>query len=52
MIEKEPSYGMYSRVLFFLLMSYERVVNSSNFFSPLRGNILGAFVKPSTGPKE
>jgi SAM-dependent methyltransferase len=52
MVEKEPSYGMYSRALFFLLMSYERVVNSSKFFSPLRGNIFGAFVKPHTNPKE
>jgi len=52
MVEKEPSYGMYSRALFFLLMSYERVVNSSKFFPPLRGNIFGAFVKPQTIAKE
>jgi SAM-dependent methyltransferase len=45
-IEKEPSYGMSSRILFFLFMGYERVVNSSTFFSMFRANLLGAFMKP------
>jgi SAM-dependent methyltransferase len=48
LIEKEPSYGMYSRALFFLFMGYERLVNSSRLFSPFRANILGAFVKPQS----
>src|SRR5262249_10839271 len=51
-IEKEPSYGMYSRVLFFLFMGLERLVKISGLFSPFRGNILGVFVKPYTAPKE
>ena len=45
-IEKEPSYGMSSRILFLLLMAYERLVNNSRIFSPFRANILGVFVKP------
>src|SRR5262249_1717027 len=45
-IEKEPSYGLSSRILFILFMGYERVVNSSKILSPFRANILGAFVKP------
>jgi SAM-dependent methyltransferase len=46
MIEKEPSYGMYSRILFLLFMVYERVVNSSDVLSMFRANLLGAFEKP------
>jgi SAM-dependent methyltransferase len=46
MIEKNPSYGMYSRILFFLFLGYERLVNSSNLFSMFRVNILGVFAKP------
>jgi len=38
--EKEPSYGMNSRTLFLVFMGYERVVNSTEFFSGLRVNIL------------
>ncbi len=48
MIEKDPSYGMYSRVLFFLFMGYERLVNSSNLLSMFRVNILVVFAKPQT----
>ncbi len=40
LIEKEPSYGMNSRALFFVFMVYERVVNSTEFFRGLRANIL------------
>lgn len=39
-IEKEPRYGMSSRLLFLLFMSYERVVNSSDLLEGLRANIL------------
>ena len=49
-IEKEPSYGMSSRILFFLFMGYERLVNSSRIFSPFRANILGVFEKPLGQP--
>ena len=42
LIEKEPSYGMHSRLLFLPMMLYERFVNSSDFFRNLRANILCA----------
>lgn len=45
MIEKEPSYGMSSRVLFVAFMAYERFVNSSDAVSGLRANILAALRK-------
>ncbi len=45
-IEKEPCYGMSSRVLFLTFMFYERIVNSSESLAGLRSNILGAFRKP------
>ena len=41
-IEKEPSYGMASRLIFYPLMMWERVLNSSNVFEDLRANILCA----------
>ena len=41
MVEKEPSYGMASRILFLGFMLYERVVNSSALFSTFRANIFG-----------
>ena len=41
-IEKEPSYGMQSRLLFLPMMIYERFVNSSEVFRNLRANILCA----------
>jgi SAM-dependent methyltransferase len=46
LIEKEPSYGMKSRFLFFPMFVYERVVNSSEIFCHLRANILCAAKKP------
>jgi SAM-dependent methyltransferase len=39
MVEKEPSYGMASRLLFLALTGYERLVNSADLFSMLRSNI-------------
>lgn len=45
MIEKEPSYGMASRLLFYPFMAYERLVNSSAAWEPLRANILGVLRK-------
>lgn len=40
MIEKEPSYGMCSRILFIPFMIYERVVNATDLLSMFRANIL------------
>jgi SAM-dependent methyltransferase len=48
LVEKEPAYGMSSRILFLLFMSYERLVNSSDAFEHIRGNIFGAFRKPAS----
>jgi SAM-dependent methyltransferase len=45
-IEKEPSYGLSSPLLFFLFLAYERLVNSSDFFAAARSNILGVFARP------
>jgi len=45
LIEKEPSYGMSSRILFLIMLCYERLVNSSPCFASFRVNILGAFHK-------
>jgi ubiquinone/menaquinone biosynthesis C-methylase UbiE len=45
-IEKEPMYGLSSKVLFFAFMGYERVVNRFNALSPLRANILAVLRKP------
>jgi len=42
LIEKEPSYGLRSRLLFLPMMAYERLVNSSAAFRNLRANILCA----------
>jgi SAM-dependent methyltransferase len=41
MVEKEPSYGMASRLLFVAFMFYERAVNSSGLFAVLRANVFG-----------
>ena len=42
MIEKEPSYGLGSRILFMIMVTYERFVNSSERWRFLRANILCA----------
>ncbi len=39
MIEKEPSYGMSSRLLFYPFMMWERILNSSAMLENLRANI-------------
>jgi hypothetical protein len=39
LVEKEPSYGMSSRVLFLIFTAYERVVNSADIFSFLRSTL-------------
>jgi len=38
-IEKEPSYGMGSRLLFFPFMAYERLVNNVSFLKVVRANM-------------
>jgi len=48
LIEKEPSYGMSSRLLFLAFVGYERVVNSTELLSGLRSTILCVLRKPST----
>lgn len=47
MVEKEPSYGMSSRVLFLAFMAYERIVNSTDLAVGLRANIFGVLRKAS-----
>lgn len=46
MVEKEPSYGAAHWLLFFPMMLYEKLVNSTERLSGLRVNIFGALRKP------
>lgn len=46
LVEKEPSYGMSSRVLFLAFMAYERAVNASDKVGFLRSNIFALLRKP------
>jgi SAM-dependent methyltransferase len=39
MVEKEPSYGMAARPLFLAFMTYERLVNTTEWLAPLRANM-------------
>lgn len=48
MVEKEPSYGMGSRLLFLAFLAYERLVNSTDLLAPFRATIHCAMRKPST----
>ncbi len=43
--EAEPSYLMFATVPFLVGVAYERTVNSSDVFEPLRANIFGRLVK-------
>lgn len=45
LVEKEPSYGMASRVLFLAFMAYERAVNASERLALLRSNIFAVLRK-------
>ena len=45
-VEKEPSYGLASRLLFYPFLAYERIVNAWRGFEPFRVNIFGMFQKP------
>jgi SAM-dependent methyltransferase len=45
-VEKEPSYGMFSRPAFLLFMVYERMVNSTSILEGARVNIFGVLKRP------
>jgi SAM-dependent methyltransferase len=47
LIEKEPSYGMGSPVLFLLFTAYERMVNASDRLANCRANLLGVLRRPA-----
>jgi len=47
MVEKEPSYGRASPLLFYPMMLYERIVNSSDMLGTFRSSIVAAFQKPA-----
>jgi SAM-dependent methyltransferase len=44
-IEPEPSYGRRSSILFYPMMVYERIVNSSRYLAAFRSNLLSVLVK-------
>ena len=46
MVEKDPSYGMRSRLLFYPFLAYERLVNSGGVWVGLRANIFAVLRKP------
>lgn len=48
LVEKEPTYGQFSRIAFFLMMAYERMVNSLGFLAPLRVNLFVVLRKPGS----
>ena len=45
LIERDPSYGRSSRLLFFAFMAYERVVNCTDLLAGVRANLLGVWRK-------
>jgi SAM-dependent methyltransferase len=47
MVEKDPSYGHSSRLLFLLFMGYERIVNATEALADLRANVFGHLRKPA-----
>lgn len=47
LMEKEPSYGMASRALFFPFLAYERAVNSTERLARYRTTILAVLRSPS-----
>jgi len=46
MIEKEPMYGLASRLTFYPFLAYERLVNSGEWLAGLRANMLAVLIKP------
>lgn len=51
-VEKEPSYGMSSRLLFLLFIAYERIVNSTELLASLRSNLFVILRKPTAPADE
>jgi SAM-dependent methyltransferase len=49
MVEKEPSYGMIARPLFFAFMTYERIVNASERLAAFRANMFVCLRKGEGG---
>ena len=47
LLEKEPSYGMSSRILFLTFTAYERLINSAAVFAPLRSSLFVVLRKPA-----
>jgi SAM-dependent methyltransferase len=45
-VEKEPSYGRFSRLAYLAFTLYERIVNSHTFFRHLRANLFVVLRKP------
>jgi SAM-dependent methyltransferase len=50
MVEKEPSYGMASRLAFLVFTAYERLVNAHDSLSFLRANLFVVLRRPHTPP--
>lgn len=48
LVEKEPSYGMSSRLLFLLFTAYERVVNAAELLAIFRGSLFVVLRKSFT----
>jgi SAM-dependent methyltransferase len=48
-VEKEPSYGRLHRLLFYPMMAYERLVNSSSALRCFRANLFGVVQKSAGG---
>jgi SAM-dependent methyltransferase len=48
LVEKEPSYGRASLLLFYPMMAYERLVNSSALLARFRSSIVAVFQKMDT----
>jgi SAM-dependent methyltransferase len=48
LVEKEPSYGRASPLLFYPMMAYERAVNSSEALRTFRSSIVSVFRRPAT----
>ena len=51
MIEAEPSYGKGSRFLFYPMLAWERLVNSTTYLEEFRSNILAVVRKPEQDPQ-
>jgi len=50
LVEKEPSYGMSSRLLFLLFTAYERVVNATDLLAIFRSSLFVVLRKSRTAP--